>query len=269
MLPTVLAGRIGGVDVSRGAFHVWQRHRDVALQLWRSETLGIAVEPWAVILALGLGLGRFVELDGGQDYVQFLAPGLLAVFPMFAAVFECAWGSYVRLEMQHTFHAIIATPVSVDDIITGEILWGTTRATVNASYILFVEIVLTPWLGMVHSPWVLLAIPLSALVGMLFSSIALAFVSVARALSQFSYFFNLLIIPMFWFSGAFFPFDDLPRWAQTLGWFIPLTHAVDLYRALINGEFALVLLGDLAWLLVATAVAYWVALTAMRRRLID
>ena len=202
---TALATRPRGVDVSRGAFHVWQRHRDVALQLWRSETLGIAVEPWAVILALGLGLGRFVELDSGQDYVQFLAPGLLAVFPMFAAVFECAWGSYVRLEMQHTFHAIIATPVSVDDVITGEILWGTTRATVNASYILLVEIALSPWLGMVHSPWALLAIPLSALVGLLFSSIALTFVSVARALSQFSYFFNLLIIPMFWFSGCVLP----------------------------------------------------------------
>ena len=266
---SALAIPLSGVDVSRGALRVWQRHRDVSLQLWRSETLGIAVEPWAVILALGLGLGRFVELDSGQDYIQFLAPGLLAVFPMFAAVFECAWGSYVRLEMQHTFHAIIATPVSVDDVITGEILWGTTRAVVNASYILLVLTVLNPWLDTVHSPWALLAIPLSALVGVLFSSISLTFVSVARALSQFSYFFNLLIIPMFWFSGAFFPFDDLPRWAQILAWFIPLTHVVDLYRALIEGDFAPGLIGDLAWLLVATAVAYLAALAAMRRRLID
>jgi lipooligosaccharide transport system permease protein len=89
-------------DVSIGAYRVWQRSRDVFLRRLKTEAIGIAVEPFVVILALGLGLGRFVELDSGQDYVVFLAPGLLALFPMFAAVFECAWGSYVRLEMQGT-----------------------------------------------------------------------------------------------------------------------------------------------------------------------
>ena len=109
-------------DVSIGSLRVWQRHRDVFLRLWRTELIGVMIEPFIVIVALGLLLGRFVDLDNDQTYVQFLAPGLLALFPMFAAVFECAWGSYVRLEMQGTYEAIIATPVSVDDAITGEIL---------------------------------------------------------------------------------------------------------------------------------------------------
>lgn len=252
-----------------GSWRVWQRHRDVLLKLWKSEFVAQLLEPVIVIFALGVGLGQFVELNGDQDYVEFLGPGLLAMFPMFAAVFECAWGSYVRLEMQGTYRAIMATPVSVDDIITGEILWGTTRSMINTAYILLVAVALNPWFHMVDSPWAILIVPLSVLPGLLFSSISLCFASVARAMSQFSYFFNLVINPMFWFGGAFFPFDDLPRWAQVLGWFIPLTHVVDLYRGLIEGELAWSHLGDFAWLVVVTAFFYWLALAGMRRRLIE
>ena len=257
-------------DISVGAGRVWLRNRDVFLRLWKSELSGMAIEPWIVIAAMGLGLGRFVELDGGEDYVTFLGPGLLAVAPMFVAVFECGWGSFVRLEMQHTYHAIIATPVSVDDVVTGDLLWGTTRAVMTATYILVVELILNPWLHMVESVWVILFIvPLAAVLGLLFSSISIMFASIARAMSQFAYFFNLLILPMFWFSGAFFPFASLPDWARTLGWFIPLTHAVELYRGLATGEFAWSMAVSLVWLLVATGVAYIVALALMRRRLID
>jgi lipooligosaccharide transport system permease protein len=257
-------------DVSVGAARVWLRNRDVFLRLWKSELSGMAIEPWLVIAAMGIGLGRFVELDGGEDYARFIGPGLLAVFPMFASAFECGWGSFVRLEMQHTYHAVIATPVSVDDVVTGDLLWGTTRGVMNASYILVVQLLLNPWLHMVESPWIVLGIlPVATVLGLLFSSISIMFASVARAMSQFAYFFNLVIIPMFWFSGAFFPFDSLPDWARALGWFIPLTHAVDIYRGLASGDLAWSMLGDFAWLLVVTAVAYILALALMRRRLID
>ena len=124
-------------DLSAAALHVWQRNRDVLLQLWKSEFVAQLLEPPFVIFALGLGLGQFVELENGQEYVAFLTPGLLAMFPMFTAVFECAWNSYLRLD-QGTYRAILATPASIDDVITGEILWGATRSAVNASYILLV-----------------------------------------------------------------------------------------------------------------------------------
>ncbi len=256
-------------DLSIGALRVWQRNRDVTFRLWKTEFLGFMVEPWLVILALGLGLGQFVALDSGERYVRFLAPGMLALFPMFAAVFECAWGSYVRLEMQGTYRAVVATPVSVDDVITGDILWGTTRSVLNAAYILLVVAILTPWLHMVDSPWALLVVPISVFPGLLLSAISMSFASVARAMSQFSYFFNLIVNPMFWFGGAFFPFDQLPGWARLLGWFIPLKHAVDLYRGLLTGDMEWIMLGDLAWLALATGLFYWVALVGMRRRLIE
>ena len=256
-------------DLSIGSYRVWQRNRDVLLQLWKSEFAAQLVEPVFVILALGLGLGQFVVLENGQEYVQFLGPGILAMFPMFACVFECAWGSYVRLEMQGSYRAVMATPVSIDDIITGEILWGTTRAVLNAAYILLVMTVLSPWLHMVESPFALLVIPAAVIPGLLFAAISICFASIARAMSQFSYFFNLVINPMFWFGGAFFPFDQLPRWAQVLGWFVPLAHVTSLYRGLLSGHLHASMLADLAWLVVATAFFYLLALKGMQRRLVE
>lgn len=256
-------------DVSAGAVHVWQRHRDVMLQLWKTELVGQLVEPFIVVFALGLGLGQFVELESGEDYVHFLAPGIVALFPMFAAVFECSWGSYVRLQTQGTFRAIIATPASVDDVITGELLWGMTRCVLNTTYIVVVAVALTPWLGLVDSPLAVLVIPLAVLPGFLFSAVSLTFVSTAQAMSQFNYFFNLVINPMFYFGGAFFPLDELPGWAQVLAWFLPLTHVIELYRGFLTGELDWTLLGNFAWLLVATAAFYTAALVGMRRRLIE
>jgi len=256
-------------DISMGAYRVWQRNRDAMMRNWLTEFLGVSVEPFIVIFALGLALGRFVELDSGEPYVEFLAPGLLALFPMFAAVFECAWSSYMRLEIQGTFRAIVATPVSVDDVITGEVLWGTSRAVLNAVYILIVAVALNPWLHMIDSPWAVMLIPLSVLPGLLFSCISICFASIARAMSQFSYFFNLVINPMFWFGGAFFPFDEMPGWVQTVGWFIPLSHIVNLYRGFIKGNIESGMLADFAWLVVATAFFYWLALVGMRKRLIQ
>ena len=255
-------------DISWGAIRVWQRNRDATLRNWKTEFLGIAVEPFAIILALGLALGKFVELDSGEPYVEFLAPGLLALFPMFAATFECAWGSYMRLEVQGTYESIIATPISVDDVITGEILWGTTRAMVNGTYILIVALILNPWLHMVDSPWALLVVPLGVLPGLLFSSIAISFAAVARAMSHFAYFFNLVINPMFWFGGAFFPFDALPRWVEIVGWLVPLKHVVDIYRGLVQGNLEWSMLISLVWLAVVTALFYVLAVKLMRRRLI-
>ena len=97
----------------------------------------------------------------------------------------------------------------------------------------------------------------------------MCFVSVARAMSQFNHFFNLVINPMFWFGGAFFPIDELPGWAQTVAWFVPLTHVVDPYRGLLTDELEWMHLVDLAWVLVATALFYWLAIVSMRRRLVQ
>lgn len=251
-------------DVSLRALRVWQRNRDVYLRLWKSELIWPLIEPLVTLTALGVGLGGLVDLDSGQSYIEFIAPGLLAVWPMWAAAGECGWGSFFRMENQRTFDAIVATPVSIEDVITGEILWGMTRALVSTVYIL---IVITAW-GLVDSPLALLVLPLAILPGIMFASISLSYTSFAWSISSLNYFFAVFITPMFWLGGVFFPIDRLPDWAEKASWFIPATHAVEVYRGLTSGNVEWSHLGDIAWMAVVAAVFYIVAVYSMRRRLV-
>jgi len=251
-------------DVSLRALRVWQRHRDVYLQLWKSELIWPLVEPLITLFALGVGLGGLVELESGQSYIEFIAPGLLAVWPMWSASAECGWGSFFRMENQRTFDAIVATPVSIEDVITGEILWGATRALISTAYIL---VVISAW-GLVDSPLALLVLPAAVIPGIMFASISLSYTSVAWSISSLNYFFAVFITPMFWLAGVFFPVERLPEWAQTVAWWLPATHAVKVYRALTSGELGWSHLGDVVWMVVVAAAFYVIALYSMRRRLV-
>jgi lipooligosaccharide transport system permease protein len=128
--------------------------------------------------------------------------------------------------------------------------------------------VLTPWLHLVQSPLILLTIPMSFVTGLLIGALGIAFTSRARSVSQLAYFFSLFILPMFWFSGGFFPTDDLPGWAETLAWFFPLSHAVTLSRGLVSGDVSMSLLGDVAWLTIAAVPAIWLGIIGMKQRIV-
>lgn len=251
-------------DVSLRAGRVWQRNRDVYLKLWKSELIWPLAEPIISLVALGIGLGGLVELPSGQRYIEFIAPGLLAVFPMWASAGESAWGSFFRMENHRTFDAMVATPVSVEDVITGEVLWGATRSVISSAYILAV---VAAW-GLLDSPLALLILPMSFLSGLMFSTIALTYTSVARSISSLNYFFAIFITPMFWLGGVFFPLDRLPETLQRLAWWIPITHVVDVYRGLARGEPQWEHLLDIAWILVVAALFYGIVLHTMRRRLV-
>ncbi len=251
-------------DVSLRSLRVWQRNRDVYLRLWKSEIIWPVVDPLITLVALGIGLGGLVELGDNREYVDFIAPGLLAVWPMWSAAAECGWGSFFRMENQGTFDAIVATPVSIEDVITGEILWGATRALISATYIL---VIITAF-GTVHSPLAILILPLAVLVGVMFASIALSSTSIARSISSLNYFFAVFITPQFWLGGVFFPLDRLPEWAQSVAWFIPVTHVVKVYRGLTSGDVQWSHLGDVAWIVVVAAIFYTVAVLSMRKRLV-
>ncbi|MBM3133552.1 MAG: ABC transporter permease, partial [Chloroflexi bacterium] len=96
---------------SPSAIHVWERNRDVFLALGKSEMPGLMIEPLLVLVSMGLGLGAYVNDIAGKDYMEFIAPGIIAAYGMFAASFECTYGSFVRLDFQKTYDAIIATPL--------------------------------------------------------------------------------------------------------------------------------------------------------------
>lgn len=242
---------------------VWQRNRDVFFKLWHSEAPGFVVEPLIVLIAMGSGLGAYVTMVEGQRYIEFLAPGIIAAYAMFSASFECTYASFVRMEFQKTFDAIITTPLNVEDVIAGEIFWGATRSFMTGTIILVIAVAFQ----LVHSPWAVLIPVLAFLEGIMFASIAICYTSIVPAIYSFNYYFTLFITPMFLLSGVFFPLDSFSEIVQRLSWLAPLTPAVRLARALVNGDIQLELLWSLAVIVLVAAVFFSISLVTMRRRL--
>ena len=246
------------------SLRVWQRNRDVFSKLWRSEMPGLFAEPLLILVAMGVGLGAYVTMEEGEKYVEFIAPGVVAAYAMFSASFECTYGSFVRMKFQKTYDAIITTPLNIEDVVAGEIFWGATRSFITACAVLAIAAAF----GLVNSWWALLIPPLAVLAGLMFSSIAMLFTSLAPAIYTFNYYFTLIITPMFFFSGVFFPLSAFPTLVQHLSWIAPLTPVVNLMRALISGQP-----GEGAWwglaIVVGITVAFFaLSLFTMRRRIL-
>ena len=242
---------------------MWQRNRDVFLRLWHSEAPGTILEPIFILLSMGLGLGAYVGLVGGQDYIEFIVPGIAASYAMFTVFGECTYGTFFRMEERKTFDAIIATPLNVEDVVAGEIFWGATRAVITGTVVLAIVAAFQ----LVHSPWTLLLVPLSFLQGVMFASIAILFTSLVPSFYTFNHLFTLFITPMFFFSGVFFPLSRFPVIVQNLSWIAPLTPVVHLTRALFEGEFHRVHLGALGYIVGISAIFFALSLFTMRRRL--
>jgi lipooligosaccharide transport system permease protein len=243
---------------------VWQRNRDVFFRLWRSQIPVMVAEPIIILLAMGLGLGTYVGMVNGQSYIEFVAPGIIAGYAMFSASFECTYGTFIRMEYQRTYDAIIVTPLNIEDVTAGEIFWGATRSLLTGSFILAIVAAFQ----LVHSPWALLILPVSFLAGIMFSAIAVLYSSLAPSIYSFNYYFSLFITPVFFFSGVFFPLSSFPEIVQRLSWIAPLTPVVQLNRALINGTLTADLLLALAYIIGLAIAFFAISLKTMRRRLI-
>jgi lipooligosaccharide transport system permease protein len=244
---------------------VWMRNKDVFMKTYKTNFLPSLLEPVLYLLALGFGLGSFVQLINGEPYIQFIAPALVAVSMMYSSFYECTFASFVRMYFQKTFDAIIATPVTIEEVITGEILWGATKSLINSSIVLAVIVAF----GVVPSPLFLLIPPVSFLVGLLFSAIAMCFTAIVPNIDSFNYPNFLFITPMFLLSGTFFPLTSMPQFLQvTATILLPLTNAVNVTRALALGNIQLSVLLNLAWMLIVTPVFFVLAINLMKKRLI-
>jgi lipooligosaccharide transport system permease protein len=244
-------------------YRLWQRNRDVFFRLWHSEGAGAIIEPILVLLAFGMGMGALIGDVGDQKYIEFLAPGVIVAYAMFAASFECTYGSYFRMEHHYTFDAILATPLNVEDITAGEIFWGATRSFMTGTVILIIAAAFQ----LVHSPWAILIPFVAGLAGVMFGAVALFVTSIVPAIYTFNFFFTLVITPMFLLAGVFFPLDEFPEIVQKLSWIAPLTPAAHLSRGLFQGEFEWSMLLALGLIIVWAAVFFSITLVTLRRRL--
>src|SRR5512135_1127351 len=159
-------------------WRVWRRNLDVFRKTIYVNFFPSIFEPILYLFAFGFGLGGFIQnIEGVTSYVQFLAPALVAIAVMTGSFFECTYSSFVRMYYQKTFDAIIATPVSVEEVIAGELLWGATRGAINGTIVLAVVAAYDAAFnkGLISSPWAFL-VPLLAFVGsLLFASLGMCF----------------------------------------------------------------------------------------------
>lgn len=247
-----------------GLTSVWRRNFESWKDYAIASMVGTMAEPILFFVAMGYGLGRFVDEIAGQPYVAFIAPGLVASTAMYSAAFETTFGSFTRMVEQRTYEAIVMTPISVGEVVAGDIVWAASKSVIAAGVIVMIMTAL----GLLETPLAVGMLPLAFVVGIMFGAMGMAWTALAPSYAFFNYFFTLVIGVMFLFSGVFFPLEGLPRWTVTAAWFLPLTHAVVLMRALRTGEFDSAMWLDAAWLAVFTAIVFVLSVVLIRRRLI-
>ena len=247
-----------------GGWRVWQRNRDAFLRAWKVEVGGIAIEPVIMLVAIGFGLGAYIQKIGDLSYAEFLAPGVIASYAMFHATFDSTYGAYLRMESHHVYDAILFTPLGPEDIVMGEVMWAASRATLAGTAVLVVATLFS----LVGSPMALLAIPASFLIGAMIASFAMVLTATATTIGAMNNFFTLFILPMFYVSGVFFPLDRLPYGVQLFSWVLPLTPSAALVRGLVAGELSWMMVVWTLDLVVLGTVALRVASFFMRRRLV-
>lgn len=229
------------------AFHLVERNARVYRGQWLVFLSSFA-EPLLYLFSIGIGVGALVgsiTTAGGQvvSYREFVAPGLMAVAAMNGSIFDVTFNFFIKLKYAKSYDAVLATPMGVHDVASGEVIWALMRGALQAVAFLGAMAAL----GLIASPWALLALPAALLIGMAFAGAGLAAATWIRSFVDFDY-VAMGLIPMFLFSGVFFP---LSRYPDAVAWVVqitPLYQGVTILRSLILGEVGPGLLLNAAYL---------------------
>jgi len=244
-------------------YPIWRRHLLVWRKIAATSIIGHIADPMIYLLGLGYGLGRLLPQMGGTSYMVFLAAGTVCYSTMNSASFEALYSGFSRMHEQRTWEAIMNTPITLDDIVLAEILWGASKAMLSGVAVLGVIYLL----GLSHSAMTLWLIPLSLLIGLCFAALGLIMTALAPAYDFFMYYFTLVVTPMMLLSGVFFPATQLPEFWQHVSAALPLTHAVEIARPLMSGKVPPGLPGHLTALIAYMLAGFYVSLVLFRRRL--
>jgi lipooligosaccharide transport system permease protein len=250
-------------QISMRFLPIWRRHLFVWWKVAIPSILGHLADPLIYMLGLGYGLGTLIPEMGGTSYLLFLSAGTLCYSTMNSATFEALYSGFSRMHHQRTWEAILNTPVTLDDIVLSEILWAATKSLMSGLAVLLVIWIL----GLSHTLLSLWTIPLALLIGLCFAALGLIMTALAPSYDFFMYYFTLVITPMMMLSGVFFPVSQLPEVLQNVAVLLPLTHAIDLVRPLLNGLLPGNIMLHLAVILAYTLTGFYLALILFRHRL--
>ena len=255
------AGRIELVALAA----VWVREWTVFKYFWQTRTFAAIVEPVIMLLAFGFGFGKLVSHIAGIPYIQFVGTGVVATSVLFSAVFSGMFEALYKRRYQRVYDAMLAAPVDVDEIITGEMLYIGTRAGLYG-----IAPLLVAFCFGLRPQWAMLLVPLiGILTGIGFAALGILFASFVTAFDGLSYVISGVITPMFLVAGTFFPLTRLPQWLRDLAEINPLFHCVQLVRHCAFGLHPLADLGHVGALLLFALVAWRLAVWRTRLRLID
>jgi len=236
---------------------------------WKGAVITSFVQPWLYLASMGVLLGGFVKtganLEGAPSYLAFVAPGLVAAQAMQTATGETTWPVMGNIKWHRSYYAQVASPLDVVDVVAAHLAFVAFRvASTSAVFLL----VMAPFGVFSSAVGVLLAWPVLVLVGLSFAGVFFAYSATIRSESGFAVIYRLLVIPLFLFSGAFFPISNLPPALEWVARLTPLWHGVDLTRMLVLGQvqpgLALV---HLTYLLVLSGVGWWLAVWRLTLRM--
>jgi lipooligosaccharide transport system permease protein len=242
---------------------VWRK------QMWGSLVSHIA-EPLIALLAFGYGLGALVgnvqTPFGTVPYFVFIASGLICMSTMNSASFEALYSAYSRLDHQKTWHGILNAAVIIDDIVLGEIVWAAFKGLFAAAIILLVMMALLLMGGQTLTWHMVFVLPVLALVALTFSSMGMIFTALAKGYDFFAFYMTLFLTPMMFMAGGFFPREQLPKAAQIITEYMPLTLAVNLVRPLFLGAWPEHAVINICVLLIVAVISFVISLRLLRKR---
>jgi lipooligosaccharide transport system permease protein len=241
---------------------VWRRNFLVWRKLFIASVLSNLADPLILLFGLGYGLGALLPSVAGMSYIAFFAAGTLCSATMFTASFESMFSGFSRMHGQKTWDAILYAPLTIDDVVAGEIVWAASKAWLSGATILAVAVTF----GLAASPIVVMALPVAFLVGLAFAAVGLIMTVLAKNWDFFSFYMTLIMTPMTMISGVFFPAEQLPRPVLAVAQALPLYHGVQLVRPLIAGAWPTNVFMHVAVLVAYAALGYAIALYFARRR---
>ncbi len=246
-------------------FSVWYRHVLVYSRNLFSNGLPPFLEPLIFLAGIGLGLGKYITAMEGIPYIQFLASGLLVTSAMYTAAFECTYGTFIRLEFEYVYDGMLAAPLNLKDLITGEILYAGTKGFFFsvAVWIIISIFGILPFSPGIFSPLI------GFVTGLMFASISMVVTSFVKSINHFNFYMTGILSPMFFFSGVVFPISNLPAFLQPFAEIMPLTHSVFLVRAICLAEYQPRLWIDLLYCLIITMVFSMLAVHRLKKRMIQ
>lgn len=245
---------------------VWLRYFDVFRKNLLYGVVSTFVEPLLFLVAFGYGLGSLIpELQVGSrtvSYREFILAGVAAQAVLFQAFFDGAYGSFIRMYYQRIFKAMAVTPITLSEVLWGELLWDASKATFSAGVVLLVGGVIGDfsWWG------VLVSLPLCFLGGLVFAGLGLWMAALSPNIEALTYPQNLVVFPMFLFCGVYFPLETLPDPLPAVAWIFPLTALASLLRSFtLDFPFApFAVVNLLIWMIVLIGVSR----STMLRRLV-